>query len=176
MRISVDPADSTAGFSGRIGWGGLLFCSIPISFPEAHSLQAQAAEATKVYALGGFVEILGFRWRETQHFIIPLLVLTLPRALGVMLLGVAAWRAELLTTRGKFRKPILLVSGAIGIVGSVLQIDLAATVPLAFAYAAAVLLWLPRLTAAYASISSLVFTTSPMWRGGLGCRSGRLLL
>ncbi len=124
--------------------GVLLFCSIPIPFPDAHALQAQAAEATKVYASGGFVEILGFRWRETQHFIFPLMVLALPRALGVMLLGVAAWRAELLTTRRKFWKPILLVSGAIGIFGSVLHMDLAATVPLAFAYAAAVLLWLPR--------------------------------
>ena len=117
---------------------------IPIAFPGTQSLQTQAAEATRVYAEGSFAEIFFFRWRETNHFILPLLLLTLPRTLGVILLGVAAWRSNLLTTRRNLWVPILLVSGTIGITGTVLHIDWAAHVPLAFAYVAAVLLWLPK--------------------------------
>jgi protein-S-isoprenylcysteine O-methyltransferase Ste14 len=117
---------------------------IPIHLPTMESFQAQAAAATRVYAEGSFVQILAFRWRETNNFIVPLLLLTLPRTLGVILLGVAAWRSNLLTTHRNFWAPILLVSGTIGIVGTALHSDLAAHVPLAFAYAAAVLLWIPR--------------------------------
>lgn len=122
----------------------LLATAIPIELPNTQALQAHAAAATRVYATGSYLEILAFRWHETRYYISPLLLLTLPRTLGVILLGVAAWRAELLTKRRSFWLPILLISGAIGIAGTALHIDWVSTVPLAFAYAAAVLLWVPR--------------------------------
>ncbi len=119
------------------------FGGLPIEFPATHTLHTQAAEAARVYADGGFVEILVFRWTETRNFILPLLLLTLPKTLGVMLLGLASWRSDLLTGRRDLWPPILVVSAAIGITGTALHLDLAAHVPLAFAYAAAVLLWIP---------------------------------
>jgi uncharacterized protein len=117
---------------------------LPIHFPSAQSVQTQAVAATRVYAEGSFIQILAFRWRENNDFMVPLLLLTLPRTLGVMLLGVTAWRWKLFTTRRDFWTPLLLVFGTIGIVGTVLHVDLAACVPLAFAYATAVLLWIRR--------------------------------
>jgi uncharacterized protein len=122
-----------------VGYLGVL----PVEFPGGAELRQQSAAATRVYGRGGYAEIVAFSWRETRTFIVPLLVLTLPKTLGVMLLGMAAWRWELLTKRRKAWMPILAVSAAVGIAGTILQSNLAAHVPLAFAYAAAVLLWLP---------------------------------
>lgn len=119
------------------------FAAIPIAVPNTDAFRAQAIDATRVYAAGSFMEILSFRWRETQVFLLPLLVLTLPRTYGVRLMGVAAWRAGLLTARRRLWLPILAGGAVIGAVGTALHVDLAATVPLAFAYAAAVLLWIP---------------------------------
>ena len=69
--------------------------------------------------------------------------MTLPKTLGVILLGVAAWRSDPLTKRRNLLPLIFVISATAGIAGTALHMDLAAHVPLAFAYAAAVLLWIP---------------------------------
>ena len=86
-------------------------------FPTQEALRAQAAIATQVYATGSFTEIMQFRWTEAGQFITPLLLASLPRTLGLMLCGIAAWRG------GVFRQPaqrrgalkfVLLCAGSLG--------------------------------------------------------------
>src|SRR5947199_4075503 len=60
---------------------------LPIPFPAADAMQAQAVAATHVYGSGSFVDILVFRSRETGRFILPLLVGILPQTTGLMLCG-----------------------------------------------------------------------------------------
>ena len=119
------------------------FVPIPLAFPTSDVVKAHALQATHIYSQGGFSQIFMFRWHETSVFIAPLLIYILPRTLGLMLLGIAAWRSGLLTARRDLWLPIGVLAGTIGLVGILLHNDLL-QIPLAFAYAAAVLLWNPR--------------------------------
>lgn len=136
-----------AGAIGLIGFALILlpkFIPLPIEFPGPISLPAHAIEATRIYAQGTFGEIFAFRWRETLTLIGPLLLLTLPKTLGVMLVGVAIWRSELVTNGRRYWPRILAASTLVGIAGIAAHNDFGSTVPVAFAYAAAVFLWIPR--------------------------------
>lgn len=95
-------------------WGPLL--------PLPDAMRQQAAEATRVYAQGGFLEILRFRWSETLGFILPLLAIVLPRTAGLMLLGMAAWRGGWVDggPRNAVRlRVVVAAAGAAGAAGSV---------------------------------------------------------
>lgn len=129
--------------------------SIPFSVTQAH-----AANATRIYGTGSFGAILEFRWRETQELILPLLAGVAQKTFGLMLLGAAVWRCGVVREQGRYR-PILwaicLGAGVIGIVNSSVEVlarsggkhvhvaqvlaILGSDVPLAFAYAAALLAW-----------------------------------
>ncbi|MBL8191829.1 MAG: DUF418 domain-containing protein [Acidobacteria bacterium] len=147
-------------------------------FPTQAAIQAQAELATRVYATGSFAEIATLRWREAWQFIAPLLIGSLPRTFGLMLLGIAAWHGRLLqrpAENHKLLKIILAVAGSLGALTTTLLVwsketgqppPVAldwlypySTVLLAFAYGAGLLLtfsaerkgevhWLTRLFAA----------------------------
>ena len=138
--LRLPPIWMALGGALLIGWSG--FGSIPIPFPGTAALRAQAAEAVTVYGSGGFAEILAFRVDETNRFILPLLGLTLPRTLGVMMLGIAAWRSGLLKAGRRWWPAILTVSVLAAIAGVYWSDDVAEQFGLAFAYAAVVLLWI----------------------------------
>ncbi len=127
--------------------------------PGEDSLRAEAAAAARVYARGGFGDVLAFHLAETRTLIVPLLVSALPRTLGLMLLGVAAWRAGVIRDPGRYRPPLRAVAVVGGLVGgttTALQVAAASSgipsrvpavlleagssVPLALAYAAVLLL------------------------------------
>lgn len=159
---------------------GIAAITLPINLPfsglpGADVLRAHAAEATRVYAEGNWSDILVFRWREAGNFIRPLLVGILPRTVGLMLLGVAAWRAGVMRDPGSHRRLlwiILLVGGGFGAlmtsfwvfskstgrqvaIPSLLTV-LDANVSLALAYAAGLLLWFskPRTGVVMASLAA----------------------
>jgi uncharacterized protein len=80
-----------------------LFASLsfilPQSFwPTAAFLQQQVEDANRVYANGGYGEILNFRLREIPAFL-PLLAYIVPRTLALFLTGILVWRS------GIFRHP-----------------------------------------------------------------------
>src|SRR5262249_49491813 len=125
--------------------------------------RVQATEATRVYAEGNFAEILAFRWQETVQFIAPLVLSALPKTFGLMLLGIAAWRSGVLREPQRHGRLLWVVAVGGGVVGGTATVlavqaassgqppvvpgallDLAAPVPLALAYAAALYLWLRR--------------------------------
>lgn len=86
-------------------------------FPTQAAIQAQAELATRVYATGSFAEIATLRVSEAVHFIAPLLIGSLPRTFGLMLLGIAACHGRLLqrpTENHKLLKVILAVAGSLG--------------------------------------------------------------
>ena len=138
--LRLPPVWMTIGGALLIGWSA--FGSLPIHLPDTSGLRAHAAEATRVYAGGGFAEILAFRIYEANRLIVPLLGLTLPRTLGVMMLGVAAWRSGLLTAGRKWWLTILASSIVAAIAGILWRFDVVEQFGLAFAYAAVVLLWI----------------------------------
>ncbi len=94
----------------------LLFClgitGIACSFapffgtfiPSEKIMLAHAASSTPIYSSGGFSEILALRWSETWSFMIPLFMNALPRTFGLMLLGVATWRAKILKHPSEHRR------------------------------------------------------------------------
>ena len=126
-----------------IAGAGLILVSLPVAFPGPQALAIHGVAATQTYSNGGFVEILVFRWHETIRLMLPLLLITLPKTLGIMLLGAAAWRSKLLTDRRRLWLAIFIIGSILGLTGTLLHLDFVAHVPLALAYAAAVLRWIP---------------------------------
>ncbi len=130
-------------------------------FPAQEALRAHAAVATRVYAAGSFAEIMLLRWREAWQFIAPLLLGVLPRTFGLLLLGMAAWRAGVLkqpAQHQRWLRALLIVAGSLGALTTTLEVWAKetgqpppgafdwlypfASVLLAGAYGAGLLLWL----------------------------------
>jgi uncharacterized protein len=130
------------------------------AIPPVSVMQAHAVAATHVYSQGSFGAILAFRWRETQELIAPLLIGSAQRTFGLMLLGVALWRFSVIKEPQRYRSLLWAVCLGAGIVGainttaSVLSESsgksfhvppvlraLGSYLPLAFAYAAGLLVW-----------------------------------
>ena len=94
-------------------------------FPSAEAMRAHAEFSTPIYASGSFSEIMALRLREAPKFIAPLLLSSLPRTFGLMLVGVAAWRSGLVQRPRENRnllKSILVVAGVLGTVTTTLVI------------------------------------------------------
>lgn len=135
------------------------FAPIGMALPDG--MRVHAADANRIYGQGSFGQIAVFRFEEAWVWIVPLLVDTLPRTLGVMIWGVAAWRSGLLRNLKQHRSALgvtCLVAGLIG--GGLtavrmiarsggrhlaflgLDLELCSTIPLAAAYASGLSLWL----------------------------------
>src|SRR5450759_1817557 len=71
--------------------------------PPEVILRAHAVAATRIYGQGSFGAIMEFRWHETQDLIVPLLVSVAQRTFGLMLLGVAVWRAGVIREPRRYR-------------------------------------------------------------------------
>lgn len=115
----------------------------PLAFPSAMTLKALSAEALHAYRVGTWHELFCFRLRETRLLITPLLILSWPRTLGLMLWGLVLWRKRWMIDRGGLWRGTVLAGVAVGIAGYLLQIEEAANIGLAFAYGAALLLLSP---------------------------------
>ena len=162
--------------------------------PGEGALRAEAAEAARVYARGGFGDVLAFHWEESRVLIAPLLVSALPRTLGVMLLGLAAWRVGLLREPERhlgLLRAVAVVGGVVGGSATALLVasassgrpsrvpsvllDAGSSVPLALAYAASLLLlWrrAPRarpLAGPFADAGRMALTNYLVQSAALGC-------
>jgi uncharacterized protein len=117
---------------------------LPVPFPDNSLLRELSAEALNVYRTGPWRELLSFRLRETRLLILPLLLLSLPRTLGLMLWGAAAWRSGFFSNNQRLWRWMVVLGAAIGIVAQVLRNQELEVLSLAAAYTAALLLWNPR--------------------------------
>ena len=70
--------------------------------PAETVLASHAIKATEIYSQGTFGAILAFRWTETRELIWPLLIMVFPRTLGLMMLGVAAWKSGVVCTPRRY--------------------------------------------------------------------------
>jgi uncharacterized protein len=154
-------------------------------FPSETAMRAHAAIATRVYASGSLGEIQALRFSEAGHFIAPLLISSLPRTFGLMLVGIAVSHSGVLRQLAEQRKllrRILIVGGSLGALTTTLQVWSKetsksppdafgwlypySTVLLAFAYTAGLLLWLScwpprnarRLTALFAAAGRMALS------------------
>lgn len=157
------------------------FVPLGIRWPSAEAMRANVAEAARVYGHGSVQAILLFRGREAWRSIVPLLIATLPRTVGLMLWGAAAWRSGILREPHRHRRLLLglfvvgaLVGGTLTAVNvyhessgrpSVIPaefVDVGGTIPLAFTYAAGILLWLApvrsRVVASLAAAGQMALT------------------
>jgi uncharacterized protein len=104
------------------------------------------AEARHVYGDEGFLAILRFRWAETWSLIVPILIAVLPRTVGLMYLGSAAWRSGILRTPERYWRVLVAVLVAGGIAGSWLTLHpvdhVDASILMAMAYVSGLLLLL----------------------------------
>jgi uncharacterized protein len=153
----------------RASWPALLAAGVAAillqpyapgpTLPAAAVLQAHAVEATQVYAHAGFVALTAFRWRETLVFILPLLAGVALKTYGLMLCGMALWRAEVVRDRDRHRRAIWLACAAAVGAWAVTREH----IPLAVAYGAALLGWRQsergkRWAAPFAAAGRMAFT------------------
>ena len=90
--------------------------------PSRAWMRQNVAEAMRIYGSGGFAEVLAFRIHELPGFL-PLHVSMFPRTVALMLIGAAAWRADLFRTGSRARRSLPLVA-AIGLLaGGVLAVS-----------------------------------------------------
>jgi uncharacterized protein len=83
------------------------------SMPSRSWMTQDVAEAARVYGSGGFAAVQGFRVRELPGFL-PLHLFMLPRTVALMLIGAAAWRADLFRTGSRANRCLPLLA-AVGI-------------------------------------------------------------
>lgn len=87
----------------------------PRPFPSFEAMQSHLDAARRVLGQGRYRDILAFRLDEARPYF-ALLVWTVPRTLGLFMLGACAWRAGLLSSAARSRltrlASMLLVSGA----------------------------------------------------------------
>ena len=105
-----------------------------------------ATKAHVAYGSGGYFAALQFRWEETQLLIVQLLLAILPRTLGLMLLGVAAWRSCIFQDPKRYRRWLTIAFLVSAPVGAVLVCfwfySVFSPLLLALAYVTGFLLWM----------------------------------
>ena len=145
-----------------VGTALMVLFLVASFLPETASMPSRAwmtenvAEATRIYGSGGFAEVLAFRIHELPAFL-PLHVFMFPRTVALMLIGAAAWRADLFRVGSSAGQCLPFVAAIGFLVGGVLAVSLEngwlrlgwrmdlslerlSTVLLAFGYAAAIVL------------------------------------
>jgi uncharacterized protein len=89
--------------------------------PSGAWMRRNVAEAMQIYGSGGFAEVLAFRIHELPGFL-PLHVFMFPRTVALMLIGAAAWRADLFRTGSRASQCLPLVAAIGLLVGGVLAV------------------------------------------------------
>ena len=176
--------------SSWLGTMGILVVAvsflIPWGFlwPTDKTFHFLVTEAGRVYSTGRFTDILAFHYRETALLILPLLGLSLPKTWGLMALGAATWKYGLWREPERHSRLLWTMAMTGGVVGgsftalqayanatgqallgsiSSLLVDAGSYVPLALAYAAALLLILRspqvvRAAAPFAAVGQMALT------------------
>jgi uncharacterized protein len=106
-------------------------------FPSRAAIWQDVIDANRIYATGGFLDVLAFRLREIP-LIASLHAFVFPRTIGLFLVGALAWRSGILkNTRGLFA----IALPAIGLGAGLLYrgIEPLGTILLALGYGAAIL-------------------------------------
>ncbi len=160
---------------------GTAFIALPefawfgIHLPSGSAATSDITQAREVYGNQGYFAILRFRWQETWSLIVPLLIAVLPRTVGLMYWGVAAWRSGILLSPQRHRRILVLCLLAGTALGGTMtandvwvaalghspwpalrNLHIDAAILLALAYFSGLLLWLtPQRAARMLSIAAM---------------------
>jgi uncharacterized protein len=93
-----------------------------VPMPSKGWMTHDVAEAARIYGSGSFAEVLAFRIQELPGFL-PLHVFMFPRTVALMLIGAAAWRADLFRTGSRASQWLPLVASIGLLVGGVLAVS-----------------------------------------------------
>ena len=105
-------------------------------FPSRAVIWRDVMDANRIYATGGFLDVLAFRLRELA-LIAPLHAFILARTIGLFLVGALAWRSGILqNTRGLFAIALPAIALGAGFFGGTEPLG---TIVLALGYGAAIL-------------------------------------
>jgi uncharacterized protein len=85
----------------------------PIAFPDNAWLANHVQVANRVYGSGSFTQILTFRFEEART-LLPLHVFIFPRTIGLFLVGVLAWRADIVRNARRHSRQLWRL-GALGL-------------------------------------------------------------
>ena len=115
-------------------------------FPDTQTLARAVADEHRIYATGGYADVLALRLREMPH-ILSLHAFIFPRTIGLFLLGAYAWRSGILRTPHQGLMFVIAIAGIVS--GATLTIlgylknpmfaDPSGTLQLALGYAAAII-------------------------------------
>jgi len=105
-------------------------------FPSRAVIWRDVMDANRIYASGGFLDVLAFRLREL-HLVAPLHAFIFPRTIGLFLVGALAWRSGIVqNTRALLVIAVLAIALGAGFFGSTGPLG---TIVLALGYGAAIL-------------------------------------
>ena len=105
-------------------------------FPSRAMIWRDVMDANRIYATGGFLDILAFRLRELT-LLAPLHVFIFPRTIGLFLVGALAWRTGIVqNTRALLVIAVAAIALGAGFLGSTEPLGIIA---LALGYGAAIL-------------------------------------
>ncbi|MEH2519774.1 uncharacterized protein V1279_005347 [Bradyrhizobium sp. AZCC 1610] len=107
-------------------------------FPSTATITQHVADANRIYATGGFLDVLAFRLREIP-LIVPLHVFVFPRTIGLFLFGAFAWRTGIPQSRPRrllsIGAPCIGLGAALILAGA----DALGTILLALGYGAVII-------------------------------------
>jgi uncharacterized protein len=93
-----------------------------VPMPSRAWMTQNVAEAMRIYGSGSFAEVSAFRVHELPGFL-PLHVFMFPRTLALMLIGAAAWRADLLRAGSRASQSLPLVASIGLLAGGLLAVS-----------------------------------------------------
>jgi uncharacterized protein len=93
-----------------------------VPMPSRAWMWQNVAEARRIYGSGSFAEVLAFRVHELPGFL-PLHVFMFPRTVALMLIGAAAWRADLLRAGSRASQSLPLVASIGLVAGGILAVS-----------------------------------------------------
>ncbi|MEH2522842.1 MULTISPECIES: DUF418 domain-containing protein [unclassified Bradyrhizobium] len=106
--------------------------------PGTATITQHVADAIRIYATGGFLDVVAFRLREIP-LIVPLHAFVFPRTIGLFLLGAFAWRTGILQSPPRrllsTGAPCVGLGAALILAGA----DALGTIVLALGYAATII-------------------------------------
>jgi uncharacterized protein len=110
----------------------------PGLFPSTATLTQHVADATRIYATGGFLDVLAFRLRELP-LLVPLHALIFPRTIGLFLVGALAWRTGILQNPPRRLLSIGIPYTGLGAALILVGAEALGTILLALGYGAAII-------------------------------------
>ena len=110
----------------------------PELFPDTATIRQHVVEATRVYATGGFLDVLAFRLHELPLFV-PLHVFISPRTIGLFLVGALAWRTGIIQSPPRRLLFIGIPCVGLGAALMLLGFEAFGTIVLALGYGAAIM-------------------------------------